>query len=297
MDKKYLMIGGAFLIAGGLAYYLLKNQSQNTVKCWKCMGTSPQYKLFPTGTQCGIGNADNYPYTTQPDCTNGNQPCSLGINFNCHPGYTGFKRCDKWGNLCECNGTEWICLEENAYNCENNIKRLGCFISEENIASCLKTYDTGSDECEEPNKGCYCGGGVSCGDNYFCETYDNKCCRYAENISISANSSNMYCFEENGASYCNYYLDEPVAALSLTGKLYWKWGPIWPGEYVDVAIYGYYHGRWITITDWTPWTCCQDGNWDINNIFDLQAIEMLQFACDALVSNIHIDKFIGHISR
>jgi hypothetical protein len=37
-------------------------------RCWKCNGNASEYQDFPIGTECGAGDAIDYPYNTQPTC-------------------------------------------------------------------------------------------------------------------------------------------------------------------------------------------------------------------------------------
>lgn len=257
MNRTLLFAGGTVLVAGGLAYWYL---AQRPV---------PPIPPPPNGHEC------------YGDCF-----------------YEGATDCDRQGNLCKCVNEKWQLLEQNSPVCESGIYHKECFPSQNNIVTCIPVPGIGADKCTELgfSTGCSCSPPqLKCDDFHACEFQDNTCVLKAVSYPISATSENMYCFDSGGASYCNYWLDEPVAALNLIGELFYKWGPF-PCEWADFGIFAYYKGRWKTLKEGTPWVCGTEGSMQIATHFAAQGIEMIQFGIDALVSNIHIDKFIGHLS-
>jgi hypothetical protein len=297
-----ILVGGLAAIGiGGALLYLLSRQNGgngNKVTCWRCSGTTPVSQDFPAGTICGQGAASEYPYSSIPNC-GGTLPCAQGINLNCFPGFQGLRRCDRYNNLCECNNGQWNCIEENSQICKNQIKHLDCFYNEENVALCFNTYDWGGDNCEEPLIGCHCDDTISCGTNYFCERYDDKCWPFALNYPINAFLEDMICWEDDGAYYCQYQLPDGIkAASSLTGKFYYKWGPL-PCEWCNFAVFGVYKDRVQQLWSEGGLTCGDWGSRDVTATTfpdGTQAIDSLVFACNCPVANIHPYKFIGKIS-
>jgi len=255
MDKRMLVLGGAFLAGGGLLYWYLSQKPPN-----------------------GNGNGNEH-----------------GCRGECH--YEGYTECDRYNNLCKCVKGEGILLERNSPKCLSGLYHNECFPSiPGGIITCLPVPGSGIDRC--PNvgfsTGCYCTQG-ECDIKHWCEPLDSRCLLKAVSTPISATTGNMDCFDHEGSSYCNYYFDEPLAAITIIGDLHYKWGPVWPGEWVDWGVFGYYKGRWTTFGGGTPWISAPEGTIPIMLSFAAQGIEMLQFGIGALVSNIHVDKFIGHL--
>lgn len=49
----------------------------NDVTCWQCNENNESVsQTFPAGTVCGVGDAEDYPYDTEPNCGNGATPKS-----------------------------------------------------------------------------------------------------------------------------------------------------------------------------------------------------------------------------
>lgn len=48
----------------------ISKETSGIIRCWSCVDNQPSYQDFPEGTVCGEDNAINYPYSSQPDCSN-----------------------------------------------------------------------------------------------------------------------------------------------------------------------------------------------------------------------------------
>lgn len=238
----------------------------------------------------------------------GHIPCSELRPASCYPNVTGWRKCEApYNNLCECDGTQWNLVEKESVTCIDNIVYNKCALNQDNMVICSDFYGPGNDECDQGGygfgQGCPYGHGY-CQPHCFPEPRTGLCIiknQFTYEPAINALSSGMFCYDEGGSSYCRYdFKDEhgtnrPVAGTTLTGSFFYKWGPSWPGEWVDWAIFGVYRGEWRVLAEGTFWMSSPAGYWSVNANFAGQAIDSLVFGCGALVSNIHVDKFIGSL--
>jgi len=56
-------------------------QPSVTVRCWSCVDNQPVYQDFPEGTVCGEGDAESYPYSSMPGCSNQTSGFGLIVLF------------------------------------------------------------------------------------------------------------------------------------------------------------------------------------------------------------------------
>jgi len=306
MNRNLLTAGGVVLIAGGLAYWYLSQNgggggNGGSKTCWKCEGTIPVSKSFPTSTTCGQGNAIYYPYSKRPDCT-GPTPCELGINLDCGPDgiWEGLKRCDGYMNLCQCNNGKWVCIEEKSQLCIDGIQHLDCFKNQEEDAVCYYTSETGEDECEYPSTsyGCPCSQNIACMPGSYC-CDDNICQPGANNTNISADENDIdwKCYTHGGWNSCSYSLDRPYKTQLIHGKYKYKWGP-WPvTSWGDYEIIGLYKGERVVKMSSGGTNMWETGTLDINQtMFTPTCIDgiELNITC-AFAGDIRPTGFIGNI--
>jgi len=269
----------------------------------------------------GNGNGKTCPdYSNETDCAAngcnwcngqcqsthcGQAPCQyMG---SCYPNIASLRKCDNYNNLCECTGSEWVCIEQESNTCVTNQSHFKCYANADGQVICVNYAGQGTDQCTQyyPD-GCPCNPPATwCQEGYFCEPVLHRCIEEAYSLTISATTSNMECWNEDIGggqvrSHCVFSLDKAYAAILLSGNLYFKWGPIWPGETCYWQINGMYSGE-ESVLGSGNWHCSEpDGNIFINPSFIEQGIEALHFMMDSgseiLSSNIHIDKFIGHLS-
>jgi len=289
MDKRYAIVGGLFLIGGAAAFWYLSQQNGNGKPC---NYYTNQLACEAAGCYWYSGGCHSYPPNGEA-CTHLLPGDSPGYGYP-----NGWRTCDPIdGDLCQWDdiGKKWFLIEENSPDCDTEHKK--CYVSSSTgYPTCGLWPGEETDECGSYAKGCPCAPGSICQPNTWCETRDYICRLTALNTTITATSANMNCFDQGGASYCNYWLNEPLAANSISGDLYYKWGP-WPAEWADWGIFAYYKGHWRALLERTDWIVGPTGKITVPlTTFETQGIEMLQFGIDALVSNIHIDKFIGHIN-
>lgn len=281
MDKKRLLLalGGTLISIGGIYWLYQKIKPPQY-----CSEYADQSSCEGAGCYWCIDHCQNTP------CNGGEHGCQ-GSCF-----YLGQLDCDQYGNLCRCENGQRQLLQYSSPLCTGEY-HYECFPSINGIMTCAPTAGPGMDLCPNPgySERCSCIE-HSCDIYHICEPRDYRCRLKAVNYPISATTENMDCFDSEGNSYCNYWLDEPVAALTLIGELFWKWGPVFPGEPVDFGIFINYNGIWTTIYEGTHWISSPEGSIPILASFASQGIEMIQFAVGALVSNVHVDRFIGHLN-
>lgn len=300
MRKELLLVGGFVLVAGGLAYWYLSQQQQNGGQgCSK----------YTTKTTCE--NAGCY-WHSDNKCKSypeGTTPCEDLSPTSCYDGKQGWRACDRYGNLCQCDNGTWKLVQEESTICANSISKWQCGLRSDGYVGCMKNYDYGPDECEPPppigwgfGQGCSCEVG-QCDTRCWCEAYDKICVLKAPYTKdgglVNALHNDMYCWDkgEGTTSYCQYWLpDGPWAASQITGTLFWKWGAWWPGEGVTYAIFGYYNGRINKLHEESHSFISGDtGKFTVQAQFPMQGIEALIFAIDGTISNIHIDYFVGNL--
>jgi len=292
MNKGLLLAGGTILVAGGLAYWYLSQQQGNGVKktCWRCNGTVPESRQFPSGTICGKGAAEVYPYSAAPDCTNPQVPCTQGLNLDCSLGWGGIKRCDRWGNLCQCQNGIWVPLELDSYVCEQGIKHLDCFVNEDSQAVCFNTFESGTDLCEENT--CYhcpCGNGVECQSYAHCAS-DNVCIKKAIGETVTQGCEGASAEAPSLEHWCYKWLDEPFAAQQIvTGSIYYKWAAIY--DNIKYAVDLYYDGTWTRVIEGDHWNFIGGEGviGPLSKFFDTpKSISGIAVGVNSGVSNVHI---------
>lgn len=286
MDRKLLLVGGATLVATGLAWYL----SQKPPLPVKCSD-------YTTETECESHNCYWY-FGSCHSLPPGVEPCEL--LGECYPGVAGWQRCDMYDNLCRCNGNNWQCIEEESQICKDDITRGMCVVNQAGLVMCLETSQQGVDECNlapgSIGEGCSCAVG-ECHPAAWCDPIKKLCWKRAMNIPISADSSNWTCYKTDLGNTCNYELDETYAALTLNGTFGFKWG--FPLTEIDWYIHGFYKktGNWTELGSghvivWEP-----EGEFDVMFNFPAQAIDYLSFTTyTSPLVNTHPNYFIGHLS-
>lgn len=275
---KALVVAGGVAVTAGFIWWWLKEHP-----------IVPKCEDYRTSHECTAAGC--YWYNNKCHSTpEGYVPCSeLG-----EPCYIeGVTQCDTFNNLCKCVGGKWVCIETESPDCVQGNEQHKCFVLEGRTI-CLPVPGHLPDECYGRGYGCSCAE-AECDTLAFCEPRDNICIRKAFHHTISATTGDMYCFDFEGNSYCNYVLPEKLAAITLSGHLYYKWGPFL-GEWADWGIFARYKGEWRTLIEGTDWVWGTTGRIPISASFEAQGIEVLQFGIGALFSNIHIDKFIGYLS-
>lgn len=286
MNKKILLLGGSLLIAGGMVYWYL---SQNgIVKCTQ----------YTTQTTCESAGCYWWTDNTCHNIPQGADPCpALNAGMGCYPNSTGWRKCDSiTNNLCECDGTNWFLIEESSQVCYDNTKYAKCAVNQDNMVMCLPYWGQGEDECkaEYYASGCPCPPGCHC--QWQSALIDGECIvKYQYTPTggtLAVHSSEMECYGSGGDNTCIHYFDSPICGTTLTGNLYYKWGPLpfAPGGY---RISTWYKGVKTDIVDvlimiWGDW-----GNWGINEIFLPKKMDAIEFNCSCGGTNIHVDKFIG----
>lgn len=271
----------------------------------------PRCEDYTTQSECEAV-AGCYWYNNSCHSTPQGEFCQSLRPGACYSNVLGRRQCDRYNNLCECTSPGiWNLVEENSLICRDKIEYGKCYLNEEDMAWCASFAGKGTDECEIGGfgEGCSCISPGYCQSQCICEPRDKKCVIMNQwtpgggTILGTSTNGTMYCFDSGGNSYCNYYFKDiygnhrPVAGTTLSGSLYWKWGPFpIPGEPVDWGIWAAYNGEFISIKEKTDWVFSETGRLDIpSTTFSPPGVDYLQFGMGALVSNIHVDKFIGSL--
>lgn len=287
--NKGLIAGGLMLIGGGLAYWYFLQQNGNGVI--KCSDYTNQSVCEANGCYWCDGQCQSTP------C--GQVPCTLlppGTTY----GYPiGWQKCEIVGNnLCEWDGTNWVCIEPESELCINNQTYKKCYNSTNTgYPTCESHPGTLTDRCTTYGQGCVCNNGL-CQPNTQCDYRDNKCRLEAWEYGINANDLTWACEQIPGAegagNICEYPLDNTYFASKLNGIFKWKWGfptaPIW------LVILGTYEGESETSLLWektfTMWST--NGEEIVDVTFNGQGITSLLFITQSMATvNVKPESFIG----
>lgn len=219
----------------------------------------------PTGYQC-VGNkcvsstacSETNPCPTGYTCVNGycrqdNLPCT-NLHWSCTPGWAGMQRCDYQKNLCRCSNGRWSLIEEQSDICKNSISRLKCFYTENNIALCSRTYETGSNLCtnEGTSYGCPCNATtpIDCSSDMHC-CQDGLCYPRAAGYFYATSTNGLTCWSDGTSRYARYDFDSggisnyrvPVSYHQLQNIKIYLDGTQW-GAYGFYFYDGWQWGGW-----------------------------------------------------
>ena len=126
MNKYLLAAGGGIIMLGGLAYYLL--QQNNGGGETYCSNYHSDDECTGHGCYWCNGICQSTP------C--GQEKCADAIMGECHENLYGWRKCDFFHNLCECNNGTWTCIDDDSIVCRDNIKYKKCFFNTEDVVNC-----------------------------------------------------------------------------------------------------------------------------------------------------------------
>jgi len=274
MDRTGLLIGGTFLIIGGVVYYFLiqmaKGNNGNGTNCtdWKNKTDCENAGCYWYNNSCHKDQQTTTSCeqkTTQETCTipchwyDGSchtkpQPCQgLGA---CNTWLNGWQTCDGYKNLCRCDGTKFNLIEENSTICKDNIKYQMCGVNYLGIVACLSQAGYGTDECDAiltRGEGCSCSRG-NCPNDMHCAP-DMKCVKIAKAQYLSKVCGGVDYFDGDqnslGTHWCTKILDKPLCAEQILGgtKIYFEWLALF--DQLTYAIDFYYDGAWTRVYEGT----------------------------------------------
>ena len=119
MDRGVLVVGGMFIIAGGV-WYLLEDYFK------KKNGNGTTCSAYTSQTDCESHNCYWYDYSCHSQPQDWIPCANLNERDNCWPTRLGNRKCDVYNNLCECNGTEYVLVEKDSQLCADKVTRNVC---------------------------------------------------------------------------------------------------------------------------------------------------------------------------
>lgn len=302
MNRNLLLAGGLVLVAGGLSYWYLSQYGNGVPKI--CSDYSTQQQCIENNCYWYDGSCHSTPQ--------GVEPCTQGMPTSCYQNVAGYRACDRYNNLCECNGTSWHLIKENSYICENTIEHNRCYANQDGQVICMPYAGQGNDQCEPGYPaGCPCNPPDTwCQEGYTCEPIIKECVKNAYQLPVNVspdnwkipNGGSAACqsspnpgWNESGMQ-CYFMLDDLHAATMLTGAFSWEWG--FPSSKGTLNVYGYLDGiGWIYLDShhWDMWAT--EGNETINMNFPIQGISGLLFQCyGSAWTNVKPKSFYGHLN-
>lgn len=120
---------------------------------------------------------------------------------------------------------------------------------------------------------------------------------------ITRTSPNVYCWTGDPAKICQYTFNEdgmqlfkePIALKRLIeGRIYYEWGPIWPGEWIAAGIYIRYNNTWLEIWKETQWHSSPEGIINLPDYLilpNIMCMDAIQIQVAAAVSNVRMKAF------
>ena len=291
MDRGVLVVGGMFIIAGGV-WYLLEDYFK------KKNGNGTTCSTYTSQTECESHNC--YWYNGSCHSTpEGVTPCTVGIT-SCHPGITGLRQCDAYKNLCECDGNNWNLIQKEHDVCVNNIYYLECFNNLEGKRACLPHMWYGTDNCEGAGLpfGCDCDPNDGCAHAYAtCEPTIKKCVMQAiGGIPISATKSDCTCSHPGaGKEYCYYSLERTYFANKLMGTF--SYDNMFPYMYgLTFQVYAGLEEEYKKIYEYTWHWAPPSAENQFQANFAEQGIDTLLFVLDPQIGEPHMKSFFGTLS-
>jgi len=280
MGRQALLIGGLALIAGGVAYYYLKQQED---------GPTPPIVCSDNLNQSDCEANDCYWYDGSCHSTPQGTPACSTIGFNCYQNINGWQLCDYYHNLCRCDGSEWQPIQENSQLCLDDISYKKCGVNAENKIFCSDFMGHGSDECSGLTDGCNCSIG-ECPADQVC-AWDNRCVRKVMADTFTKSCSGIEVKTPHGLEHwCNFQLEEPRIAQSLSGgSLYYKWAGLY--DNLKYAIDLYYNGQWNRVIEGDHWNI--GGTEGVINLSPIyfstpQPFSYIAVGINSGVSNVHL---------
>lgn len=300
MDKKLLAIGGTVIIAGGLIYWYLSRNGNGIIKC----------SDFTNQTDCEA----NACYWCDGKCQStpcNKQPCTEGIS-RCFPNVTGLRQCDRYKNLCQCNGSKWNLVEKDSSTCHNGIYYTKCYANANGQVTCIPYMGQGTDECMPMYPtGCPCPPGTYCQTGFSCEPNVMRCVQDAMGTHFDTGINNWdecystpRCPAQGQPGYsCRYSLEkDPVTrsseyyASKLIGTFEYEWG--FPLGECEVMVLGYLEGvGWTELGTKKGDMWGTEGSFPIALEFPPQGISKLAFeCCGTMNANVKPKRFYGNLS-
>jgi hypothetical protein len=289
MNRTMLAIGGGVIIAGGLAYWYLSQQNGNGKVCTN----------YTSQSECENNNCYWWSNNTCHSYREEDDPCvTLNAGPTCYPNVLERRNCDsQTGNLCECNGSEWMLIEENSVVCINNDKYYKCYPNSSDQMYCLPYSGIGTDQCDSNplsfGAGCFAPSGKTCQYQCWPDNRDRMCCLRPQFTTqqgyvsvyepdwVGCEQIYSELFHKVVGNRCFFDFDTRPWAIQylINAQLGWKWGCPWPGCAYDVNLLAYYNEEWtVLIHDTTSGQI--DGTFDFGTtrIFPPQGVT--QFAVE-----------------
>ena len=226
----------------------------------------------------------------------------------CYPSVSGYRACDRFNNLCECNGSDWQLIEETSNICIDSIEHNRCYANQEGQVICMPYAGHGTDRCETGYPaGCPCDPPDTwCQEGYTCEPTIKECIKNAYQVPVNVppngwddcESSPNPPWNQSGMQ-CHISLDDLYASASLNGTFNWEWG-LW-GVKGYLNIYGYLDGiGYIQLGDtieFDMWGTEGGFTFSAPIEFPIQGISALLFQCYGTGwTNVKPKSFYGHLN-
>lgn len=289
MNKALFAAGVGALAVGGVAYWYLTQKREPPVPC-------RNYTDFESCSKAGC-----YWYDGKCHVVPESERCVLLPGDDPGYGYPhGWLKCDPMNKLCRWDDINkyWICVKKDSVQCATSYRK--CYVSTATgYIVCSESPGIGTNECRgSASENCGCITGTCKSPTYCCP--DNVCRLSAYNDVIDANQTNMTCDDsDEGNHFCTYSLKEnlgrSLVATTLIGSLDYYWGP-WPGSFGTFRIWSWYAGVKTLLYENTAVWLGSEGKLTPEIPIFSGCIDALQFNLACWGTNIHINKFIGHLS-